>query len=309
MTKTLEEKNSSGEELLSRLRNCAIGLSLGELSDATYDSKDYTVTLFYEDTQADKVWLCTGEDMFHALLEYVSRGRRMRAFAIVRPNNTNESLSSPAAATTISNDKSTTTTMAETSTATTQTTVPIVAESVLPTPPTAEGSRNNSNNKDLVDAVTDLLTCVAVTVNAGLNSANPTAVIKQAKKASKEAAKQAKKMSKEAVKQVKKASKMEAAAAAAAPPVTTEKNDPPVSTPEPEPQERTTEKKEPPVSTPEQVEKPFIHGRHTCDQCLTTPIVGKRYHAVSLPDYDLCEKCFQNYDGKEIQFAEDQLGE
>jgi hypothetical protein len=29
-------------------------------------------------------------------------------------------------------------------------------------------------------------------------------------------------------------------------------------------------------------ERPFIHGRHTCDSCLTTPIVGKRYHAVNL---------------------------
>jgi hypothetical protein len=30
------------------------------------------------------------------------------------------------------------------------------------------------------------------------------------------------------------------------------------------------------------VERPFIHGRHTCDSCLTTPIVGRRYHAVNL---------------------------
>lgn len=306
MERTPEEKNSSGEELLSRLRNFAIGLSSGELSDEIYDLKDYTVTLFYEDIEGDKVWLCTGEDMFNAVLEYEPE-KRMRVYAMVRPNNTKESSPSPAAATTMSSDKSTTTTTAETSTATTQTTAPAVAKSV-PTPPTADVASHNSN-KDLVDAVTDLLTCVAVTVNAGLNSANPTAVIKQAKKASKEAAKQAKKMSKEAVKQVKKASKMEAAAAAA-PPAATEQNEPPVSTPEPEPKKGSTEKKEPPVSTPEpeQVEMPFIHGRHTCDQCLTTPIVGKRYHAVSLPDYDLCEKCFQNYDGKEIQFEEAQLG-
>ncbi|CAB9517620.1 expressed unknown protein [Seminavis robusta] len=49
-------------------------------------------------------------------------------------------------------------------------------------------------------------------------------------------------------------------------------------------------------------ERPFIHGRHTCDSCLTTPIVGKRYHAVDMSDYDLCAKCFSNYSGTEITF-------
>ena len=48
--------------------------------------------------------------------------------------------------------------------------------------------------------------------------------------------------------------------------------------------------------------KPFIHGRHTCDTCFTTPIVGKRYHSTNLPDYDLCNSCFDNYSGTEINF-------
>lgn len=46
----------------------------------------------------------------------------------------------------------------------------------------------------------------------------------------------------------------------------------------------------------------FIHGRHTCDGCLTTPIFGLRYHAVDLPDYDLCSRCYQNHTGKDIAF-------
>lgn len=46
----------------------------------------------------------------------------------------------------------------------------------------------------------------------------------------------------------------------------------------------------------------FIHGRHTCDSCLTTPIFGLRYHAINLPDYDLCSNCHQNYSGKDIVF-------
>ena len=55
-------------------------------------------------------------------------------------------------------------------------------------------------------------------------------------------------------------------------------------------------------------EHPFIHGRHTCDGCLTTPIIGKRYHASNMSDYDLCENCFLNYKGSEIQYEPAELG-
>eukprot|EP00544_Gedaniella_sp_CCMP2646_P005085 CAMPEP_0202492374 /NCGR_PEP_ID=MMETSP1361-20130828/9107_1 /ASSEMBLY_ACC=CAM_ASM_000849 /TAXON_ID=210615 /ORGANISM="Staurosira complex sp., Strain CCMP2646" /LENGTH=637 /DNA_ID=CAMNT_0049122569 /DNA_START=48 /DNA_END=1961 /DNA_ORIENTATION=- len=70
----------------------------------------------------------------------------------------------------------------------------------------------------------------------------------------------------------------------------------------------TEEKKEEPSKkddTPpvkEEAPRPFIHGRHTCDRCLCTPIVGDRYHATNLPDYDLCGKCKESYKGDEIQF-------
>ncbi|KAL7558067.1 hypothetical protein ACA910_009254 [Epithemia clementina (nom. ined.)] len=57
----------------------------------------------------------------------------------------------------------------------------------------------------------------------------------------------------------------------------------------------------------EEEDRPFIHGRHTCDGCLTTPILGKRFHAVNLPDYDLCAACHANYKGNEIIFEEAQL--
>jgi hypothetical protein len=52
----------------------------------------------------------------------------------------------------------------------------------------------------------------------------------------------------------------------------------------------------------------FIHGRHTCDNCLTTPIVGGRYHAIDLPDFDLCQTCKDNYQGPETRFEEVILG-
>jgi hypothetical protein len=47
---------------------------------------------------------------------------------------------------------------------------------------------------------------------------------------------------------------------------------------------------------------PFIHGRQTCDECRTTPIIGTRYAATNLPDYDLCSRCKNNYKGSEIIF-------
>ena len=46
----------------------------------------------------------------------------------------------------------------------------------------------------------------------------------------------------------------------------------------------------------------FIHGRHTCDGCLTTPIIGLRWHSSNLPDYDLCDRCKGNYKGEDIKF-------
>jgi len=52
---------------------------------------------------------------------------------------------------------------------------------------------------------------------------------------------------------------------------------------------------------------PFIHGRHTCDSCLMTPIVGKRFHAVNVPDYDLCENCHSNYTGTTVRFEPAEL--
>ena len=69
-----------------------------------------------------------------------------------------------------------------------------------------------------------------------------------------------------------------------------------------------SESQEVPESKKQAEVRPFIHGRHTCDSCLTTPIVGKRYHAKNLPDYDLCQRCFENYGGKEIEFEAAELG-
>jgi len=35
----------------------------------------------------------------------------------------------------------------------------------------------------------------------------------------------------------------------------------------------------------------FTHGRHTCDECGICPIIGYRWHAVNVWNYDLCNRC------------------
>merc|ERR1712232_1005664 len=64
----------------------------------------------------------------------------------------------------------------------------------------------------------------------------------------------------------------------------------------------TVESKEESTEQKEEDEEPFIHGGHTCDSCLATPIVGKRFHATNLPNFDLCEKCKNNYKDEDIKF-------
>eukprot|EP00571_Detonula_confervacea_P013118 CAMPEP_0172310186 /NCGR_PEP_ID=MMETSP1058-20130122/11337_1 /TAXON_ID=83371 /ORGANISM="Detonula confervacea, Strain CCMP 353" /LENGTH=728 /DNA_ID=CAMNT_0013022955 /DNA_START=162 /DNA_END=2348 /DNA_ORIENTATION=- len=55
--------------------------------------------------------------------------------------------------------------------------------------------------------------------------------------------------------------------------------------------------------TPLKFEKDFfVHARHTCDGCSRTPIIGSRYHATKIPDFDLCETCFGKYEGEDLDF-------
>lgn len=55
-------------------------------------------------------------------------------------------------------------------------------------------------------------------------------------------------------------------------------------------------------------EHPFVHFRHTCDKCSVSPIVGTRYHATNLPDYDLCAECMSKNTTEDIKFEPEELG-
>jgi hypothetical protein len=52
----------------------------------------------------------------------------------------------------------------------------------------------------------------------------------------------------------------------------------------------------------------FIHARHTCDGCSKTPIIGTRYRATNIPDFDLCSACFNKYEGEKTDFKPEALG-
>ena len=51
----------------------------------------------------------------------------------------------------------------------------------------------------------------------------------------------------------------------------------------------------------------FIHARHTCDGCSRTPIIGTRFHATKIPDFDLCNACFNKYEGEDLDFKPEAL--
>ena len=63
----------------------------------------------------------------------------------------------------------------------------------------------------------------------------------------------------------------------------------------------------PPFGAPSAT-RPFIHGRHSCDSCKTSPIVGNRYHATNRNDFDICAKCFSKAQFTGIYFSQIQDG-
>lgn len=47
---------------------------------------------------------------------------------------------------------------------------------------------------------------------------------------------------------------------------------------------------------------------HYSDGCSRTPIIGTRYKATKIPDFDLCETCYKSYDGEDLDFKPETLG-
>lgn len=45
------------------------------------------------------------------------------------------------------------------------------------------------------------------------------------------------------------------------------------------------------------------------DGCSRTPIIGTRYRATKIPDFDLCGACYKSYEGEDLDFKPETLGE
>jgi Zinc finger, ZZ type len=186
---------------------------------------------------------------------------------------------------------------------------------------TLEKDLTKSEDKDdqkIVNAIADLFSIAALSMKAGVTAAKHEIDvvkktsennIKGVRKLSKDSLKVAKKLSKESFKQVRNVLKNGTDCAAGSP--LPHKSSPAESSP-PHDSTHLPTAETPVVPNKIEVEPtpepPFIHGRHTCDQCLTTPVIGKRFHALNLPDYDLCESCYGNYKGTEIVFEDVRLG-
>jgi len=48
----------------------------------------------------------------------------------------------------------------------------------------------------------------------------------------------------------------------------------------------------------------FVHHRHTCDRCDVSPIVGYRYHATNVPNFDFCQTCMDKNVSDAIRFEQ-----
>ena len=198
---------------------------------------------------------------------------------------------------------------------------PNIPSTSVTTQTDAKVEEKDNDDQKVIDAIADIFSIAAVSMKAGISAAMAaknlsTAVVKKeaqnAHKVSKESLKAAKRLAKQHLKNCSIKSGVIKSADTLSVPVE------PVSTEDAvvsnlidgkdveKVNEKAIDQKNVVQNSPTVI--PFIHGRHTCDQCLTTPIVGTRYHALNLPDYDLCVICFGNYKGSEIVFEEAQLG-
>jgi hypothetical protein len=284
-----------GMSALKSVQREAVALYCSEFAEHGIDSaiaeNFEVVSLYYHDVDGDKILIFTDKDFYNTVKEYTAaKATSLKFIAKIASKDVSPQKSAPSVAT--------------------QT-----AES-------ADAARNPETNveavqKNVIDALSDLVSIAAASVEAAVSEASAKSVVKQqlqaTKKASKDSIKAAKNVTRESLRAAKQAtrvslkqarSSVRSAVQAYNDTVAGMTNQPPAAA-EAEPVVATEEAKKE-VATPAE-ERPFIHGRHTCDSCLTTPIVGKRFNAVNLPDYDLCETCFGNYNGTDV-FMETVLG-
>lgn len=258
------------------MKQHAVLLSRGEeTGDArNVDLSEYHVQLSYMDLDGDRILICDDADVSEAML---SGPLKIQA-----------------------------TVQSKQSTKATQTFIPTNETGTQPKAP------------DATDAFADLINCAMASANAGLSAAlpPPTRTAKKLErkiqKAARTSSEALQKALEEASSQTTKATSYAESKVAKA----VKKAEIKLSRTEKKVEEALAalskaaegqQTRPPQDSNPKPEEELFIHGRHTCDACLTTPIMGKRFHAINMKDYDLCEVCHEQYKGDEIKFTEAKL--
>lgn len=292
------------DSVLSQLHSSAVSLYRGvtnEKANVDLAAEDYSVSLHYYDTDNDKIIIWTESDVRNALDEYSTRGGRIRILARVQEKEKKDDSSTESATTARA----------------TQTTTVKTKE---------KGTKTEEPN--VVIAFADLLRIAVVAAEAAVTAASSKEQRMAARQVSKDHLKAAKYAAKDSFKAAKAATRdifkqarnsvpsvvkagTDTVAAVASIAINSQcpRDLKPAASMVKEPCVATTEAALA-VSTdarPAVPELLFIHGGHGCDQCLTTPIVGKRFRATNIFDYDLCEVCYSNYKGSEIKFEEARL--
>lgn len=337
----LELKESGGTSGVDRLKQFAIEL-FGGTSDSSAKLAKYYVSLSYNDSDGDTVLIFADRDLICAMKEYALIGK-MKILAEVSAKETPENLSRASASTQTfvfnvegpapqTEESQPTSERNETNTDQAHTRASTYT-AVNETPPELSSSIADILRFAANVASSATSTHAAKVVNDAMKHANRATVTveEQAKKAADaaqagvdhgppfvvrnpaRAARQANRCARKAARVARRsmvATSPEAdvveleCAVGSIPPNGVKSNRNSEHTNESDSPKSNAETEVKPSST---VVRPFIHGRHTCDACLTTPIVGKRFHAVNHPDYDLCERCFTNYQGGHFKFEEEKL--
>jgi DNA polymerase III gamma/tau subunit len=283
-----------GMSALKSVQREAVALYCSEFAEHGVDSvvaeNFEVVSLYYHDVDGDKILIFTDKDFYNTVKEYTAaKATSLKFIAKIASKEVSQQKLAPSVATQTAES----------------------ADAARKPETSAEAVQKN-----VIDALSDLVTIAAASVEAAVSEASSKSVAKQqlqaAKKASKDSIKAAKNVTRESLRAAKQATRVSLkqarssvrSAVQAYSDTVAGMNQPPAAA-EAEPAVAAEEAQK--EVAPPAEEHPFIHGRHTCDSCLTTPIVGKRFNAVNLPDYDLCEVCFGNYNGTDV-FVETVLG-
>lgn len=330
----------TGVKAVSKLKEFAIEMNQDSNGSSGIE-RNYSVTLKYNDSDGDTVRIFKDFDIYHAMQEYASV-RKVKILAELSVNTTTFETSSRASASTqtfvfnVDNNQAppsnnTTTTQEKeepeihvfsSTSSGVKDPPPEVASSIADILRFAANVAGTATSAQACKVVNDAMKHVnkaAEVMEEKVKQASATAQanVEQGSKNAARAARQANRSARKAARVARRSVNLTSANGEKNVVLETAGGVAPRNTPE---ESRNSEFCEPgsgasPEFVPKtsvqpetKIENAFIHGRHTCDSCLTTPIIGKRFRAINRADFDYCEKCYLNYKGDVLKFEEEILG-